>query len=75
MMLVLIAYVFTVSVYTAATAMPETLHKRPSPSSTRTLRAVPAHRLGLLPAAVHHPDLIEMRQWTPAWMPGATPSR
>jgi ABC-2 type transport system permease protein len=37
MMLVLIVYVFTVSVYTAATAMPETLHKRPSPSSTRTL--------------------------------------
>ncbi|MFV0370688.1 MAG: ABC transporter permease, partial [Azonexus sp.] len=30
-MLVLIAYVFTVGVYTAATAMPETLHKVPSP--------------------------------------------
>ena len=29
MMLVLIVYAFTVSIYSAATAMPETLHKAP----------------------------------------------
>jgi ABC-2 type transport system permease protein len=47
MMLVLIAYSFTVAIYTAATAMPETLHKAPiaivdedrSPLSTRIAAA------------------------------------
>jgi ABC-2 type transport system permease protein len=47
MMLVLIVYTFTVSVYTAATAMPETLHKAPiaivdedqSPLSSRIVGA------------------------------------
>ena len=47
MMLVLIVYAFTVSIYVAATAMPETLHKAPiaivdedgSPLSARIIGA------------------------------------
>ncbi len=53
-MLILIVYTFTASVYTAASAMPETLHHAPiAIVDEDQLAAVAAHRLGLLPAAVH----------------------
>lgn len=38
MMLVLVLYAFTFAVYTAATAMPETLSRAPSPLWTKTAR-------------------------------------
>lgn len=41
-MLVLIVYAFSFSIYTAATAMPETLNKAPSRSSTRIARSYPS---------------------------------
>ena len=71
-MLVLIVYAFTVSVYTAATAMPETLNKAPiavvnedrSPLSWRIVSA--------LFHACQRTSSIRLR-WTPAWMPGSTP--
>lgn len=44
-LLVLIVYAFTLSIYTAATAMPETLHRRRGPVS-----GFLAHRHSLLPA-------------------------
>ena len=53
MMLVLIAYTFTVSIYVAATAMPETLHKAPIAIVDEDgSPLVGAHRLGLLSAAL-----------------------
>ncbi len=63
MMLVMIVYVFTVAVYTAATAMPETLHKTPiaivdEDDSTLSQRIVSA----FYPPDFITPDLIEMRQ-------------
>lgn len=63
MMLVMIIYVFTVAVYTAATAMPETLHKTPiaivdEDDSTLSQRIVSA----FYPPNFITPDLIEMRQ-------------
>jgi len=59
-LLLLIAFALTLSIYSSAKAMPETLNRRRSPSSTRTLDALCAHRgrllSALLPAAgVHHP--------------------
>jgi len=63
MMLAMIAYVFTVAVYTAATAMPETLHKTPiaivdEDDSMLSQRIVSA----FYPPNFITPDLIEMRQ-------------
>jgi ABC-2 type transport system permease protein len=54
MMIVLIVYVFTASVYTSATSMPETLHNAAHRHRRRRqFGAVPADCLGVLPAAVH----------------------
>ena len=75
-MLVLIAYTFTVSIYVAATAIPETLHKAPiaivdedgSPLSERISSAFYAPRSA-------------RRRWShwlvyiQAWMPATTLSR
>lgn len=66
MMLVLIVYVFTVGVYTAATAMPETLHKVPiaivdeddSPLSQQIISA-------FFPPQFTTPDLIAMPDMDP----------
>ena len=66
MMLVLIAYVFTVGVYSAATAMPETLHKAPiaivaeddSPLSQRITSA-------FFPPQFTTPQVITMTQVDP----------
>src|SRR5690606_33715455 len=67
MMLVLIIYTFTVSIYTAATAMPESLHKAPiaivdedrSPLSARIVSAFyPPHFLA--------PNVIPLRAVDPA---------
>ncbi|MFT7723463.1 MAG: ABC transporter permease [Roseateles sp.] len=66
MMLVLIAYVFTLGVYTAATAMPETLHNAPiaivdedrSPLSQRIASA-------LYPPQFSAPQLIDWPQMDP----------
>src|SRR5690606_32318204 len=60
-MLILIAYVFTVSIYTAATAMPETLHNAVtavvdedrSPLSSRIVSALPPPHLNP-PAVISH---------------------
>jgi ABC-2 type transport system permease protein len=65
-MLVLIVYVFTVGVYTAATAMPETLHKVPiaivdeddSPLSQRIVSA-------FYPPQFNPPEMIAMPQVDP----------
>ena len=66
-MLVLIVYVFTVGVYTAATAMPETLHRVPialvdeddTPLSQRIVSA-------FYPPQFNTPELITMPQMDPA---------
>ena len=66
-MLVLIVYVFTVGVYTAATAMPETLHRVPialvdeddTPLSQRIVSA-------FYPPQFNTPALITMPQMDPA---------
>jgi ABC-2 type transport system permease protein len=63
MMLVLIVYVFTAAVYSAATAMPETLHKTPiaivdEDDSTLSQRIVSA----FYPPDFTTPELIAMRQ-------------
>ena len=74
-MLVLIAYTFTVSIYVAATAMPETLHKAPiaivdedaSPLSARIASA-------FFPPHFKAPEMISFRRSTRAWTPETTPS-
>jgi hypothetical protein len=53
MMLVLIVYVFTASVYTSATSMPETLHNAPIAIVDEDRSRCPSACLGLLPPAVH----------------------
>jgi hypothetical protein len=54
MMVVLIAYAFTYGVYTAATAMPETLNKAPIAIVDEDRSALSrTHRRRLLSAAVH----------------------
>jgi len=76
MMLVLIAYTFTLSVYVAATAMPETLHKAPiaivdedaSPLSARIATAFYLPRFNP-PAMIRCPTLMS------AWTTATTPSR
>jgi ABC-2 type transport system permease protein len=65
-MLFLIFYTFTISVYTAATAMPETLHKAPiaivdedaSPLSARIVSA-------FYPPQFNLPELISLQQMDP----------
>lgn len=65
-MLFLIFYTFTISVYTAATAMPETLHKAPiaivdedaSPLSARIVSA-------FYPPQFNIPELISLQQMDP----------
>lgn len=65
-MLFLIFYTFTISVYTGATAMPETLHKAPiavvdedaSPLSARIVSA-------LYPPQFNIPELISLQQMDP----------
>ena len=74
-MLLLIVYVFTVGVYTAATALPETLNNAAiaivdedrSPLSQRIASA-------LYPPHFSPPQRIDWPQMTRAWMPGSTPS-
>ncbi len=65
-MLFLIFYTFTISVYTGATAMPETLHKAPiavvdedaSPLSARIVSA-------FYPPQFNIPELISLQQMDP----------
>ena len=66
MMLVLIIYVFTAAVHTAATAMPETLHKTPiaivdEDDSTLSQRIVSA----FYPPQFTVPDLVSMPEMDP----------
>lgn len=75
-MLVLIVYTFTISIYTAASAMPETLHNAPiaivdedqSPLSTRITSA-------FYPPISCPRSRWRCRTWTPAWMRAPSPLR
>jgi ABC-2 type transport system permease protein len=75
MMLVLIVYVFTASVYTSATSMPETLHNAPiaivdEDNSALSQRIASA----FYPPQFTPPAMIDYGTWTRAWTPGCTPS-
>jgi hypothetical protein len=75
MMIVLIVYVFTASVYTSATSMPETLHNAPiaivdEDNSALSQRIASA----FYPPQFTPPAMIDYGRWIRAWMPGSTPS-
>ena len=78
-MLVLIAYSFTIAIYAAATVMPETLQKAPiaivdEDRSPLSVRIVDGFALPYFQPP-HLIDQSEMRAWTPAWTPSPSTSR
>jgi zona occludens toxin (predicted ATPase) len=75
MMLVLIVYTFTVSVYTAATAMPETLHQAPIAIVDEDQSALSQQIVSAFyPPQFRPPAMITRARWTRAWTPASTPS-
>ena len=74
-MLILIVYTFTASVYTAASAMPETLHHAPIASSMKTTRPCrsASPRRSTRRTSCHR-NCCPGRRWMRAWTRATSPS-
>ncbi len=75
-MLLLIVFAFTMSIYSTASSLPDTLYKAPIAIVDEDQSALVAADRQRLPAAACscRRSWCRGRRWTPGWTPGWTPS-